>query len=150
MKRLSVRLRSLLRCHYRARLSDRLCLGQRRNRIADEERVDCSLMGQDGRIYLFRGDQFSQLYADAGSSASIPDLADLNPTPVAGHWGGLSNVRYAFIRKGVTYLLEAPAEDGAFRYNRYFGVDYTRPTNRPRLHGDFSFWNIPAEYIDRG
>jgi hypothetical protein len=124
--------------------------GRVRNRIAEDERLDSALMGRDGKLYLFRGDQFVSYTPTPEAPAQLPDLADSNPSPVAANWGGLSNVCHSFVQKGVTYLLEAPAEDGSFRYVRYFGTDYARPNEPAPLYGDFSFWKIPARYIDRG
>ena len=50
----------------------------------------------------------------------------------------------------MTYLLEKPAEDGSFRYIRYFGTDYSKPNEPVPLSADFSFWEIPADYVSRG
>jgi len=124
--------------------------GHVQNHIAEDERVDCALMGRDGKLYLFRGDQFVSYTPTKEAPAMLPDLADTIPSPIADHWGGLSNVRYAFVQKGVTYLLEVPAEDGSFRYVRYFGTDYTRPNEPVPLYGDFSFWEVPDNYVSRG
>lgn len=120
------------------------------NRIADEERVDSALMGRDGKLYLFRGDQFTSYTPTADAPTKIPALADANPLPIAGHWGGLSNVSYAFVEKGVTYVLESPEDDGTFRYVRYFGTDYIKPNDPTPLAGDFSFWEIPQSAVSRG
>src|SRR5258708_1692401 len=39
---------------------------------------------------------------------------------------------------------------GSFRYVRYCGADYARTNEPAPLYSDFSFWRIPARYIDRG
>ena len=124
--------------------------GHVRNTIAEDERLDSTLMGRDGKLYLFRDDQFVSYTPTPQAPAQLPDLAASNPLAIAAHWGGLTNVCHSFVQKGVTYLLEAPAEDGSFRYVRYFGTDYTRPNEPAPLHGDFSFWKIPARHISRG
>ena len=120
------------------------------NRIAEDERVDSALMGRDGKLYLFRGDQFISYTPTFDALTKIPDLADTNPLPIAAHWGGLNNVCYAFVENNVTYLLEAPGDDGTFRYIRYFGTDYSKPNDPNPLSGDFSFWEIPQSSVNRG
>jgi hypothetical protein len=124
--------------------------GHVRNRIAEDERVDSALMGRDGTFYLFRGDQFVSYTPTPEAPAQLPDVADTTPSSVAARWGGLNNVRHAFVHQGVTYVLEAPEEDGTFRYVRYFGTDYSRPNEPTPLSGDFSFWQIPDDYVTRG
>ena len=124
--------------------------GRVHNRIAEDQRVDGALLGRDGKFYLFRGDQFVSYTPSLDAPTRIPDLTDATPAPIAARWGGLDNVRHAFVQKGVTYLLEAPGEDGSFRYVRYFGTDYSRPNEPAPLSGHFSFWNIPDEYVKRG
>ena len=121
-----------------------------RNRIADDERVDSALMGRDGKLYLFRGDQFVSYTPTSDAPTKIPAVADTNPLPIADHWGGLNNVSCAFVEKGVTYVLESPEVDGTFRYVRYFGTDYSRPNDPAPLAGDFSFWKIPQSSVNRG
>lgn len=121
-----------------------------RNRIVEEERVDCALMGRDGKLYLFRGDQFISYTPTPEAPTNIPEFADANPSPIADHWGGLSNIRHAFVQKGVTYLMEKAGEDGSFRYVRYFGTDYSKPNEPAPLTSDFSFWEIPADFVSRG
>jgi hypothetical protein len=120
------------------------------NRIAEDERVDSALMGRDGKLYLFRGDQFISYTPTFDAPTKIPDLADTNPLPIAAHWGGLNNVCYAFVEDDVTYLLETPAADGTFRYVRYFGTDYSKPNDPTPLSADFSFWEIPQGTVNRG
>ena len=124
--------------------------GRVRNRIAEDERVDSALMGRDGNLYLFRGDEFVRYTVTPAAATTIPALADAPPSSVAAHWGGLTSVRHAFVRHGITYVLEAPAEDGTFRYVRYFGTDYRRPNEPAPLSGDFSFWKIPADFVTLG
>ncbi len=124
--------------------------GRVRNLIAEDERVDSALMGRDGKLYLFRGDQFVSYTPAPETPTKIPDFPDANPSAIASHWGGLQNVCHSFAHKGVTYLLERPAADGSFRYIRYFGTDYSRPADSAPLSGDFSFWNIPDRYLSRG
>ena len=46
--------------------------GRVRNRIAEEERVDAALMGRDGKMYLFRGDQFISYTPTVGAPTTIP------------------------------------------------------------------------------
>ena len=86
-----------------------------RNRIAEDERVDSALMGRDGNLYLFRGDEFVRYTLTPAAATTIPALADAPPSSVAAHWGGLTSVHHTFVRHGITYVLEAPAEDGTFR-----------------------------------
>jgi hypothetical protein len=124
--------------------------GHARNPIVEDERVDSALMGRDGKLYLFRGDKFVSYTPTSDAPTQLPELADATPQPIAARWGGLSNVRHAFVQKGITYLLEAPGADGSFRYVRYFGVDYGQPNEPAPLRADFSFWKIPTEYVSRG
>ena len=124
--------------------------GQVHNSIAEDEHVDSALMGRDGKLYLFRGDQFVSYTPKTETPTVLPDLADAIPSPIAATWGGLSNVRHSFVLNGVTYLLEAPADDGSFRYIRYSGTDYTKPSDPAPQEGDFSFWKIPASSVSRG
>ena len=46
--------------------------GHVRNRIAEDERVDSALMGRDGKLYLFRGDQFIGYTLDSGCAGADP------------------------------------------------------------------------------
>lgn len=124
--------------------------GRARNPIAEDERVDSALYGRDGKVYLFRGDLFVSYTPAAATPKLIPDLADVNPAPIADRFGGLRNVRHAFVHGGVTYLLEAPADDGTFRYVRYSGTDYGKPDDAAPQGGDFSFWNLPDDYVQQG
>jgi len=126
--------------------------GRVRNSIVEQERVDAALQGTDGKLYLFSGEQFVSYTPVASSTPpfALPVFADAAPASIAERFGGLSDVCHAFVREGVTYLLETPAADGSFRYVRYFGADYTRPSDPEPLSGDFSFWRIPAEYVRQG
>jgi hypothetical protein len=124
--------------------------GRVRNLIAEDSRVDSALMGRDGKLYLFRGDQFVSYTPAPETPTVIPDLADANPLPISAHWGGLQNVRHSFVHKGATYLLESPAADGSFRYVCYHGDEYKHPADAAPLSTDFSFWNIPDRYTSRG
>lgn len=121
-----------------------------RNRIAEDGRVDAALWGRDGKLHLFRGDQCLAYTPAKATPTVLPALADAAPTAIAARWGGLGDVRHAFVRRGVTYLLAAPDERGAFRYVRYSGPDYTRPDDPEPLDADGSFWRLPAELVDLG
>jgi hypothetical protein len=121
--------------------------GRVRNRIADDERVDCALMGRDGKLYLFRDDEFVSYTVTGGA---VAELADGLPAPVAPHWGGLGSVRHAFVHDDVTYVLESPGEDGTFRYVRYSGTTYDRPNDPYPLTADLSFWGIPSDFVEIG
>ena len=50
-----------------------------RNRIVDEERIDSALVGRDGKLYLFRGDQFVSYTPTPETPAIFPDFVDSNP-----------------------------------------------------------------------
>ena len=121
-----------------------------RNVVFDESRVDAALRGQDGVFYLFAGDQFLSYTPSAEKPRELPELSDRLPAAIADRFGGLEHVRHAFVRDGITYLIEAPNEVGEFRYVRYSSADYSRPDNAQPLVGDFLFWNLPSEFVDRG
>ena len=121
--------------------------GRVRNTIALEKRVDAAFTGRDGRVYLFRGDQFVR-YAAAG--AVIPDMADGLPMAIAEHWGGLTAVHAAFVRDGKTFLVEPPDGEGRFRYVCYSGSDYGAPDAGYPKAADFSWWEIPDPYVADG
>ena len=141
--------------HYFDRSLDRVIAinegwGRVKNTIERTGRVDAGFVGTDGALYLFSADQFFKYTPHADTPHVIPPRIDGHPLSIEAHWGGLQNVRVAYVRDGVTYLMEAPDERGVFRYVRYSGDDYTRPDNDAPLRADFSFWQLPSLYVEQG
>ena len=122
--------------------------GRQRNRIALENRVDAAFAGTDGKTYLFSGDQYV-VYTAVPTGSSDPVFTDAHPMPIADRWGGLSNVNVAFVRAGKTYLVEAPDEQGQFRYVCYSAADYSQPDQAPQTV-DISWWEFPSIYLEEG
>ena len=125
--------------------------GRVRTEIGLSGRVDAALRAVDGRIHLFSGDQFVTYTPD--SSGAIPRFVDGAPRRIADQWGGLDNVHVAYVRNGVTTLAEAPDEDGRFRYLEFAADEIPDGRNLPDVdvrHGDLSFWDIPAIYVEEG
>ena len=125
--------------------------GTVRNSIVEENLVEAAFLGQDGKTYLFCGDQFvSYLPGTAVAMANNVPLIDGLPQPIAGNWGGLTNVRYAYVQQGVTYVAEKPAADGTFRIVRYSTADYSKPDKGYPRTVDFDWWDIPQSYQEDG
>ena len=120
------------------------------NRIVEDNHVDAALVGADGKIYLFSGDQFVTYTPGADAKTTIPLFTDGLPQSIEDHWGGLTRVSVAFVREGKTYLMEEPDEEGKFRYVCYSSADYSRPDQSSPLIADFSWWEIPQIYQEEG
>lgn len=116
--------------------------GRTRNLFQINGTIDAGFVGSDGTTYLFSGDQFVSYTNDATHASA--------PKRIADHWAGLTNVNLAFIKDGKTYLMEAPDEDGIFRYLCYGSDDYTHPDSVKPMEADFSWWEIPEDYIEDG
>ncbi|MEZ4712470.1 MAG: hemopexin repeat-containing protein [Caldilineaceae bacterium] len=125
--------------------------GRPRHNIYDQKRVDAAFVGRDGKTYLFSGDQFVA-YDDPAivQSGYATAQIDGGPQPVSAHWGGLQNVALAYVQGEKTYLFEAPADDGAFRYVCYSSADYAQPDAGFPQTTNLDFWQIPADYIADG
>jgi Tc toxin complex TcA C-terminal TcB-binding domain/Neuraminidase-like domain/Salmonella virulence plasmid 28.1kDa A protein/Hemopexin len=120
--------------------------GRPRNTVQIDGAVDAAFVGTDGKTYVFRGDQFLSY-----TGKSCPDtVADGGPRPVAEHWGGLREVRLAFVRGGTTYLFEPPDQTGTARCVAYSGPDYSTPDAGYPRTADASSWDIPAGYRPAG
>ena len=46
--------------------------------------------------------------------------------------------------------MEHPNEEGQFRYICFEGDDYSKISKKNIHLADFSFWNIPEEYVEEG
>ncbi|MCO6477406.1 MAG: hypothetical protein J5I94_12325 [Phaeodactylibacter sp.] len=124
--------------------------GRVKNNIFIDNRIDAAFVGRDGKTYLFRRDQFVCYEAPEGGSMALPEFVKGNPEPIAKHWGGLANVHIAYVRDDKTYLLEKPDEEGRFRYICCESDDYSTIGNYPIQTADFSWWGIPAAYVEEG
>ncbi|MFT5838529.1 MAG: hypothetical protein ACI9UT_001022 [Flavobacteriales bacterium] len=124
-----------------------------RNQIVSSGRIDAALMGLDGRVYIFSGDQY---FRYSSGDYSIADSG--YPRSVKKDWGGLESVDAAFVHGGHTYLFGTSsnmdtevgtgAEDRKVQaaYVRYGKNDYSEPDeNYPKLQSesDDYFWNLP-------
>ena len=121
------------------------------NRITLDSHIDAAFLGQDGRIYLFSGDQFVQYEPDAIHDIMAKDHhIDGLPRRIADQWGGLTHVHLAFVQKGKTYLMEKPDEFGEFRYVCYSTADYSKPDDDAVQTAGFDWWGVPTIYQDEG
>lgn len=125
--------------------------GTVRNQIVERNLVEAAFLGQDGKTYLFSGDQFvSYLPGTVVDMANHAPLIDGLPQPIARFWGGLANVRFAYVQNGVTYLAEKPDETGNFRIVRYSTADYSKPDKGYPRFVSFDWWGIPTSYQQEG
>ncbi|MCB0850618.1 MAG: hypothetical protein KDD63_00125, partial [Bacteroidetes bacterium] len=122
--------------------------GRVKNNIYIHNTIDAAFTGTDGKIYLFSGDQYV-CYDESNDDYSNARIEEL-PRPIKDNWGGLNNVMLAFVQDGKTYLFEKPDQEGRFRYVRYSGKNYNRPDNGFPQTDDFSFWEIPVQYVKEG
>ncbi len=121
------------------------------NNFLTDNAVDAGFYGLDGKIYLFSGNQFiSYTITEDGGTKTIPFLADANPGAVKETWGGLNHVFLSYVNEGKTYLMEKPDDSGHFRYIRYSSEDYSKPDEGFPKTADFSFWQIPQAFVDKG
>ncbi|EAY28277.1 Tc toxin subunit A-related protein [Microscilla marina] len=118
--------------------------GRSSNKIAHCSMVDAAFVGRDGNTYMFSGNQYVTYEKDADYS-KIKEA----PKSIAADWGGLESVDLAFVKDGVTYLFEAPNEQGYMRYVTYSGMRYDEPDAEPYTT-DMSWWGIPALYVSQG
>ncbi|HND56363.1 MAG TPA: hypothetical protein PLV92_28290, partial [Pirellulaceae bacterium] len=124
--------------------------GRLDNPVIERDSIDAVLHGRDGRIYVFSDDRFMSYRLDPQRPSVIPDYVDEGPAPILGRWGGVTNVRVAFIHDGVTYLVEHPDDEGRFRYVSYSTADYSRPDQDAPVTVDFSWWKLPPECVEAG
>jgi hypothetical protein len=127
--------------------------GVSHNNFLMENEVDAGFLGVDGKVYLFSNEQFiSYTIKDEGGTKTIPFLADANPGSVKETWGGLNHVYISYVNDGKTYLLEEPDANGKFRYVCYSSEekDYKKPDDGFPKTADFSFWQIPEEFVADG
>ena len=116
--------------------------------IALENRVDAAFAGTDGKTYLLAAISMLSI-PPCRLEVLIEVFTDAHPMPIADRWGGLSNVNVAFVRAGKTYLVEAPDEQGQFRYVCYSAADYSQPDQAPQTV-DISWWEFPSIYLEEG
>ena len=124
-----------------------------KNSIAQQRRVDSAFVGLDGNTYMFSGDQFIVYTNEVAADIAVSDARGFIeglPEPIAEHWGGLNHVHLAFVRDGITHLMEKPDGHGNFRYITYSTADYTKPDNPEPMMGTFEFWDIPLAYQNEG
>ncbi len=131
--------------------------GRSKNNIYFDNRVDAAFVGRDGKTYLFSGDQFVSYTPDKKTGAIFPSLTDGNPKPIAAHWGGLSEIKLAFVKGDKTYLFEKPDASGNMRYQCYSGTDYSKPDYEYPKTTDAKWSNlaepwaqIPDVYVEEG
>ncbi|WP_299462925.1 hemopexin repeat-containing protein [uncultured Microscilla sp.] len=127
--------------------------GRSPNKIAHCSRIDAAFVGRDGNTYLFSGNQYvtyekGTKYSKDGANDKDGKIKEA-PKSIAADWGGLDNVDLAFVKDGVTYLFEAPNEQGYMRYITYSGSRYDTPDAEPYTT-DMSWWGIPALYVSQG
>ena len=112
--------------------------GRVRNTIRINGQVDAALSGQDGRTYLFSGDQYFRY-----SRADYALVDEGFPRLIAKDWVGIETINAAFILDGKTYLFGTNQEQEAI-YIRYSSMDYTEPDKGypKKLSQEEPFWNF--------
>lgn len=131
--------------------------GRCKNNIYLDNRIDAAFVGRDGNTYLFSGDQFVRYMTSENTGTPFPGLTDGNPKPIAAHWGGLTEIKLAFVKGDKTYLFEKPDANGNMRYHCYSGVDYSKPDYEYPQTTDAKWSNlsepwaqIPDVYMEEG
>lgn len=129
--------------------------GRTGNAIAEDERVDAGLRSPEGRLFVFRGGEYLQFSPDAlkpgaGTSWTLPSVADGPAGSIAERFGGLRNVHLAYTHGEHTYLLEAPNAEGEFRYQRYCDEALEEPEFDEPMAADLSFWKLPSIHVEQG
>lgn len=121
------------------------------NWITEKSHIDAAFLGSDKRVYLFSGDQFVRYAPEAVVDIETePRFIDGLPQSIADHWGGLTHVHLAFVRDGVTYLLEKPDELGEFRYISCDNSEYAALHDAQPQIANFDWWGIPERYQEEG
>lgn len=119
--------------------------GKPQNTIYEHERIDTGFVGRDGTTYIFSGSQ----YYTYTEKTYVGVLLDEAPKRIFEHWGGITEVAFAYVVDNKTYLFEKEDADGNFRYAIYTTDDYI--LEEPEVYyGDFSFWGIPARLEQAG
>ncbi len=109
--------------------------GRVRNTLQANGLVDASLVGLDGKLYLFSGDQYIRY-----SGADLSRIDEGYPHTISADWGGMTRVGAALALDGKTYVF---AEDHN-TYVRYSGRDYAKPDEGYPRAVDDEFWNLPV------
>ncbi len=123
--------------------------GKVRNSIKELNQIDAGFLGRDGKLYVFSDDQF---WAYNSDDLPAPDKAMAtfsleNPQLIVEKWG-LDSVQVAFVKEEKTYLFEHPDENNNVRYICFDSDTYEEiPESKIT---DFSWWNIPLEYVEEG
>ncbi|KZS38367.1 hypothetical protein AWE51_17580 [Aquimarina aggregata] len=119
--------------------------GKPENAIYETEHIDTGFVGRDGNTYLFSGSQYYTYTGDSYIGVTMEEA----PRRIYKHWGGLTEVAFAYVMDNKTYLFEKEDIDGNFRYAIYHTDDYI--LEQPEVYyGDFSFWGIPQAQQQAG